>query len=178
MKALLLIALCIASLPAFACNDASHQTQRKITVDMIDLNSNKLAGKVVITETEFGAVFTPDLTGLDTGAHGFHIHTNPSCHSAVINGKAVKAGAAGGHYDPYGTDKHGLPWAINSHLGDLPTLHVDIDGNIEHPVLAPRIKLHEIRNRALIIDSLGDNHSDLPTLSNADNKRVICGIIK
>ena len=178
MKPLLLIALCIASLPAFACNDASHQTQRKITVDMIDLNSNKLAGKVVITETEFGAVFAPKLTGLDTGAHGFHIHTNPSCHSAVINGKAVKAGAGGGHYDPYGTDKHGLPWAIDSHLGDLPMLQVDIDGNIEHPVLAPRIKLHEIRNRALIIDSLGDNHSDLHNSFDDDNKRVICGIIK
>jgi Cu-Zn family superoxide dismutase len=178
MKSLLLIALCIASIPTFACNDASHQIQRKITVDMIDLNSNKLAGKVIITETEFGAVFTPKLTGLDTGAHGFHIHTNPSCHSAVIKGKAVKAGAAGGHYDPYSVGKHGLPWAIDSHLGDLPTLHVDIDGNIKNPVLAPRIKLHEIKNRALIIDSSGDNHSDLPASFNTDNKRVICGIIK
>ena len=47
---------------------------------------------------------------------------------------------AGGHYDPKASGKHGLPWG-DGHLGDLPALYVDPDGNATYPVLAPRLKV-------------------------------------
>jgi Cu-Zn family superoxide dismutase len=34
----------------------------------------KSVGQVVISETSYGVVFTPALTGLPQGLHGFHVH--------------------------------------------------------------------------------------------------------
>lgn len=39
----------------------------------------KTIGEVVISETEYGLLFTPKLSGLQSGIHGFHVHENPSC---------------------------------------------------------------------------------------------------
>jgi Cu-Zn family superoxide dismutase len=68
-------------------------------------------GSVKITETDRGLEFTPDLRALPPGKHGFHIHAEGSCQPAMKEGKAVAAGAAGGHYDPQHTGKHEGRWA-------------------------------------------------------------------
>src|SRR5690606_26687948 len=93
-------------------------------------------GQVVISESEYGLVFTPDFKGLTPGIHGFHLHENPSCDPAEKDGKVIPAQAAGGHLDPNKSGKHGPPWG-DGHLGDLPALYVNADGTTTHPVLAP-----------------------------------------
>src|SRR5690606_17177015 len=93
------------------------------------------AGTVTITESAHGLVFTPDLSGLPPGLHGFHVHETGNCGPAQKDGKTVPAGAAGGHYDPEKTGKHGTPWG-DGHRGDLPALYVDEEGKATHPVLA------------------------------------------
>ncbi|MDW7774274.1 MAG: superoxide dismutase [Cu-Zn] SodC [Desulfobulbaceae bacterium] len=135
-------------------------------------------GWVTISESEYGLVFTPQLKSLPPGRHGFHIHENPSCEPAEKDGKMNPGGAAGGHYDPDNTGMHGTPFG-EGHLGDLSALHVDEDGRALYPVLAPRLKkLEEIKGRALMVHSGGDNYSDTPEKLGGGGSRIACGVIK
>lgn len=134
-------------------------------------------GQVTVSESRYGLVFTPALQGLSPGIHGFHVHQNPSCEPAEKDGKMVAAGAAGGHYDPAATNVHGAPWG-DGHLGDLPALYVDASGSATQPVLAPRLKLDDIRGRALMVHAGGDNHSDHPAALGGGGARVSCGVIE
>jgi Cu-Zn family superoxide dismutase len=120
MKKILLTALILASASASAAD---------LSIKMTDLNSGAMAGTISAEQTKYGVVFTPHLTGLPTGLHGFHVHVNPSCGTTEKMGKAVLGGAAGGHYDPMQTNKHGYAWTDDNHLGDLPPLYVDIKGD-------------------------------------------------
>jgi len=135
------------------------------------------AGTVKITETKYGLVFTPSLAGLPPGLHGFHVHEVPNCGAGQKDGKAVAGLAAGGHYDPAGTKQHGLPWG-DGHLGDLPALYVDVSGVANNPVLAPRLKMKDVKGRSLMIHAGGDNHSDHPAPLGGGGGRLVCGVIQ
>ncbi len=134
-------------------------------------------GTVTITATPYGTLFTPDLSGLDAGVHGFHVHENPSCDPGEKDGKMVPALAAGGHYDPGKTGKHLGPYG-EGHLGDLPPLYVGADGKSTVPVLAPRVKLADLKGRSLMIHAGGDNFSDQPLALGGGGARTGCGVIK
>jgi Cu-Zn family superoxide dismutase len=149
-----------------------------VTLHAVDSHGvGQALGEVTITTTEHGLVFAPDLHGLTSGLHGFHVHQNPSCEPAEVNGTATAAGAAGGHYDPQNAGKHGTPWG-DGHLGDLPALYVDAQGNARQPVLAARMKKEEeIKGRALMVHAGGDNHADHPEPLGGGGARVACGVI-
>lgn len=150
----------------------------ELTVEMTDLATGKSVGEVAITTSDYSTVFTPNLSGLPSGAHGFHIHANGSCDSSIKDGKTVLGGAAGGHYDPKGTGQHGFPWTDGNHLGDLPAMYVDANGMANQPVLAPRVKLADVKGRALMVHFGGDNHSDHPAKLGGGGARMVCGVIK
>lgn len=181
------LTLCASTLLAFNANAASTE-QRKAandkegtTVQIHMVNEDGTGdniGTVYLTETAHGVVFTPDLKDLTPGLHGFHVHEKPSCDAAETQGKKTPAGAAGGHYDPEKSGKHGSPWG-DGHLGDLPPLYVDQHGKASTPVLAPRIKnVAQISDRALMVHAGGDNHADHPAPLGGGAARVACGIIK
>lgn len=152
-------------------------TQTKVSLNLVDEKGiGKSVGEVVVSDSKFGVVFAPALTGLPPGLHGFHVHENPSCEPAEKDGKKVAALAAGGHLDPAGTKKHGLPWG-DGHLGDLPPLSVDDKGNADQPVLAPRLKLADLKGRSLMIHAGGDNHADHPAPLGGGGARAACGVI-
>ncbi|MCV5655343.1 superoxide dismutase family protein, partial [Escherichia coli] len=65
---------------------------------MTDLGTNQAVGTMELSESDYGIVFTPHLSGIPAGLHGFHVHANPSCDSAEKDGKTVVGGGAGGHY--------------------------------------------------------------------------------
>lgn len=137
---------------------------------------NKI-GVVELQDTEYGVLFTPNLSGLTSGVHGFHVHTNPSCGNEASDGTKGPALAAGGHYDPADTKKHGAPWG-DGHLGDLPPLYVAEDGTATTAVLAPRIKsISDIKDRAIMIHVHGDNFSDEPAPLGGGGARMACGVI-
>jgi Cu-Zn family superoxide dismutase len=151
-----------------------------VTVEMheaTDKGAGKAVGTVTISESQYGLVFTPKLSGLSTGVHGFHVHENPSCDAAEKDGKMIPAQAAGGHLDPKKTGKHGLPWG-DAHLGDLPALYVNDDGTANNPVLAPRLKLADVKDRSLMVHKGGDNYSDHPKPLGGGGARMACGVIK
>jgi Cu-Zn family superoxide dismutase len=139
--------------------------------------SEKLIGSITIADSPYGLVFTPSLEGLEAGIHGFHVHENPSCEPKDKDGKPVAALAAGSHYDPNAKKHHGTPWN-DGHLGDLPALVVGQDGKANYAVLAPRLKISDIKSRALIIHVGGDNYSDKPALLGGGGARIACGVIK
>jgi Cu-Zn family superoxide dismutase len=154
--------------------------QADITVQMSTVDEKGIGeavGQVVISETPYGIVFSPSLAGLPPGLHGFHVHENPSCEPKEKDGKMVAALAAGGHYDPAASRRHGLPWA-DGHLGDLPALFVDAMGNANYPVLAPRLKITDVRGRSLMVHAGGDNHADHPAPLGGGGARLACGVIQ
>ncbi|MFA6986331.1 MAG: superoxide dismutase [Cu-Zn] SodC [Arenimonas sp.] len=135
------------------------------------------AGHVTISQSKYGLVFSPSLTGLQPGVHGFHLHENPSCAAAEKDGKLTPAAAAGGHFDPKKSARHDSPWG-DGHLGDLPTIYVDAQGNATQPVLAPRLKMTDLAGRSLIVHAGGDNHADHPAPLGGGGARMACGVVK
>lgn len=138
--------------------------------------SGAAVGTVRIAETPYGLAFYPALKGLPPGLHGFHVHEKPSCAPAEKDGVMTPAQAAGDHLDPKGSRKHGEPWG-DGHLGDLPPLHVAADGSATSPVLAPRLRLADVKNRSLMVHAGGDNHADHPAPLGGGGARVACGVI-
>jgi Cu-Zn family superoxide dismutase len=160
----------LAAAPAFAADLV-------VTLDLATASGPGAAvGTVRIVETPYGLAFYPQLKGLTPGLRGFHVHEKPSCAPAELNGAMVPALGAGGHLDPAGTKKHGEPWG-DGHLGDLPALYVAADGSAVQPVLAPRLKLADVKGRALMVHAGGDNHADHPAPLGGGGARVACGVI-
>jgi len=149
-----------------------------VTMNLVnDQGVGQSIGTVTITEGPGGLVFTPKLTGLLPGSHGFHVHQNPDCATASKDGKPVPGLAAGGHYDPAGTAKHLGPQGAG-HLGDLPALIVGDDGKATTAVVAPRLKMADMKGRSLMIHAGGDNYSDQPAPLGGGGARVACGVSK
>lgn len=172
MKKILIAAM------ALACATAAQAASEELTLHEVTAQGIGAAiGKVTISETPYGLQFAPALTGLKPGIHGFHVHAKGSCEPATMEGKAVAAGAAGGHFDPQNSGKHLGPYA-DGHLGDLPAIFVTDDGKADYPVVAPRIKtLSEIKGKALMVHVGGDNHADHPQPLGGGGARFACGVI-
>jgi len=168
---------CVAALLLAAAAHAQAADPLQIRLNVVDQNGvGAPAGQVVVTESPYGLVFTPELSGLPPGLHGFHLHENPSCGPREVDGKAVPAAAAGGHLDPQKTGRHGSPWG-DGHLGDLPPLYVAADGRATQPVLAPRLKLADLAGHSLMVHAGGDNHADHPAPLGGGGARIVCGVI-
>ncbi len=156
-----------------------------VAAEMVDIRLNKLSssgvgeriGSIKIVDTKYGALFTPSLMGLSQGVHGFHIHQNSECGPKQKNGKIVPGLAAGGHYDPSGSGYHSGPYG-DGHLGDLAFLYVNANGDANASVLAPRVKVADLKGRSLIIHAGGDSYSDSPKKLGGGGPRIACGVIK
>jgi len=166
-----IVAGLIMALPVFAAD---------VVVQMNLVNEQgvgKSIGTVTISEGPKGLVFTPQLTDLSPGVHGFHVHQNPDCAASEKDGKPTPGLAAGGHYDPAASGKHEGPTG-KGHLGDLPALTVGVDGKAATAVVAPRLKMADMKGRSLMIHAGGDNYADQPAPLGGGGARVACGVIK
>ena len=139
--------------------------------------AGKAIGTTTVSSSRYGTLFTPELNELTPGLHGFHVHQNPSCEPGEQEGNPVPGLAAGGHYDPAGSGKHEGPYG-NGHLGDLPALYVNENGQATQPVLAPRLKIADVKARSLMIHAGGDNYSDHPEKLGGGGARIACGMVK
>jgi Cu-Zn family superoxide dismutase len=137
-----------------------------------DRGVGRKIGYVHLSDTNGGLLLTPNLHSLSPGTHGFHIHQFGNV--APKNG--TPGGMAGEHYDPDRTGDHLGPYG-DGHRGDLPRLTVDVDGTATQPVLAPRLRLAEVQDRALVIHSGSDNYSDTPLPNGGGKRRIVGGII-
>lgn len=140
-----------------------------LEIPMYSTYTGRYMGTIMADDTIYGLLLTPHLQPLKPGPHGFHIHQIPCCQD--------QGRAAGCHYDPVRTYRHRGPYKGNGHLGDLAVLVVDWNGKARLPVLAPRLKLADIRNRAIIIHEDGDNYADFPRLNGGGGPMIACGIV-
>ncbi|CAM2855529.1 superoxide dismutase family protein [Legionella worsleiensis] len=145
----------------------AQAAQMTASISTIGASSNPI-GTVVFTETPYGVLIKPELSGLTPGLHGFHLHQHSSC--------AADGMDAGGHYDPANTNSHQGPYG-NGHLGDLPVLYVSADGVANTPTLAPRLKLGDLKGLSVMVHANGDNYSDTPPMGGG-GARIACGVIK
>ena len=153
--------------------------ERVVTMRLLqNTGTGEEIGSIKAEDTKYGTLFTPDLRGLSPGLHGFHVHQNAACGVAKKAGTAVPGLAAGGHYAPRNSEKHAGPYNRNAHLGDLPAIYVNAQGMAEHPLLAPRLKVSDLRGRALIIHGGGDNYADEPQRLGGGGPRVACGVVE
>jgi Cu-Zn family superoxide dismutase len=150
--------------------------------DIVNINAisasgvGKVIGTIGISDASEGLVVMPDLAELPD--HGFHVHINPDCGPGPgPDGQPAAGLAAGGHFDPASTGKHLGPHA-EGHKGDLPALRVDAGGNAMNAVIARRLKLADVKGRAIMIHAGGDNYSDQPAPLGGGGARIACGVVK
>ena len=173
LKASLAVAVCVLLFASFV-----YAEEVIVKVNLVNEQGvGKEIGTITASDSKFGLILTPQLSDLAPGLHGFHVHDKPDCSHAMKDGKAVPALAAGGHYDPANTGKHEGPYG-NGHLGDLPAIYVSVDGKATLPVLAPRLKVTDIKERSLMIHAGGDNYSDTPAPLGGGGARAACGVVK
>lgn len=154
----------------------SAQAAVEITMHSVSPEGmGEVVGTVHLEDTDDGLLLMPGLSGLEPGAHGFHVHEYPLCDPEEKDGERVAAGTAGGHYDPEGTGRHAGPDG-DGHLGDLPELEVNKDGIADTAVTAPRLTVNDLAGRSLMIHSGGDNYSDDPRPLGGGGERIACGV--
>lgn len=157
--------------PADADTDSSTLIvyMNRVTPDEVGAG----AGTITVIQNSDGLVFKPNLTGLNAGMHGFHIHQNPSCEPEMKDGKRVAAAAAGGHYDPTNAGTHSGPDG-GGHKGDLPMIEVDSTG-AQQEVTINGLTLNDLKNRSLVVHERRDDYSSDP--AGDSGARIACGVI-
>jgi len=167
----------LATLAGFAAASAIAQT--RVEMNLVDIKGvGASVGTVEFAPAQGGngVVITPKLKGLPPGVHGFHVHEFANCGAKEKDGKLSAAEAAGGHYDPKKTKMHGGATG-NGHMGDLPPLTVDAQGNASQAMIAPRLSMKDLPRKALVIHEGGDNQSDRPKPNGGGGERIACGVI-
>lgn len=143
-----------------------------------DTGPGEQIGIVLLTDTEQGLLCRVSVENLPPGAHGFHIHENPSCQALVRpDGTIQHAGLAGNHYDPKKTHRHTGP-NEGGHAGDLPVLIADKDGFAQAKFYITGLTARDLENRSLVIHAGGDNYQDTPMPYGGGGDRIACGIIR
>ena len=169
----------VTIIPTLAIGAAAHAATATVTVNKIDENGVGAAiGTLTLEDTAGGLNITPKLSNLPPGAHGFHVHVNPSCGPGEQNGQKVAGLAAGGHYDPAKTGKHLGPTSTQGHKGDMPVLAVNPDGTANAAAVAPHLSVGDAQGHAIIIHVGGDNYSDSPAPLGGGGARIACGVVK
>jgi Cu-Zn family superoxide dismutase len=171
-----LLIICSVTLSMTA---TAHADSAKATVTAISASGTGTSlGTVTFSDSKWGLLITPDLSGLSPGVHGFHIHAKPACGPAENEGKMAAGFAAGGHFDPAQSKKHLGPYDADGHQGDLPPLVVAADGKATLPVLAPRLGVKDVTGHSIMIHEGGDNYSDQPKPLGGGGARIACGVIQ
>ncbi len=164
---------------AFAIVGAGTAYAETVTMNTIDASGvGKVIGTISLSDANEGLVIMPDLADLPAGDHGIHVHVNPDCGpGAGADGRPAAGFAAGGHFDPANTGKHLGPRG-EGHKGDLPALQVDAGGNATNAIVAPHLKLADVKGRSIMIHAGGDNYSDQPNPLGGGGARIACGVVK
>lgn len=171
--------LFVTSLILSGCSFVSPYTKEVVVpVHRVDASGvQQQIGTITFADSEKdGLIISPALSGLTPGPHGFHIHENPSCAPKEKDGKIVAALAAGPHYDPEKTGKHKGPRG-GGHVGDLPRLEVDGDGDATTVIILSDVSTADIAGRSIMIHEGGDNYADSPAPLGGGGARIACGVI-
>ena len=165
---------------ALAASATLAHAELTYTVKMYAIDANgpgKALGDVIIQPGQQGkgVVFNPSLTGLPPGDRGFHVHQNPTCAAAMKDGKMEPGEAAGPHYDPLSTGKHGGPTGAG-HKGDLSVLKVAANGAATGAITNNHLTWAELKGHSLMIHGGGDTYGE-PPANGGGGARIACGVL-
>ena len=163
------LVLAISCVASAATADSTSLTLHEVTSEGV----GEPVGSVMFTDTDHGLLIQPNLSGVVPGLHGTHVHENPDCGPAVVNGTMAAARAAGGHHDPADTGRHEGPYG-EGHLGDLPNILVEEDGEAAMPFLAPRVSVADLAGRSLVVHAGPDRFND----EEMGGPRLYCGVFE
>ena len=150
----------------------SHGGMKQASAAMQDADGNDI-GTVSLDENGNGVLIRAELSGLPPGEHGFHIHETGSCEDGFA--------AAGGHYDPVGTE-HGTLNPAGAHAGDLPNIWVAESGDAGHHVITTDVTLAEDGEGTLFDEDgsaivIHENPDSYEADAGAGG-RIACGVIE
>lgn len=131
------------------------------------LGDSGVSGVVYFSKTDGGVQVTAELTGLEPGNHGFHIHEFGDC-------TAPDGTSAGGHFNPFDKE-HSAPDASNRHMGDMGNITADENGNATINYIDKTINIAMILGRGVIVHAGEDDLTSQP--SGAAGPREGCGVI-
>lgn len=155
--------------------------QAQVNIAGTDIN-----GILILTQRDNEAVrirgkIQGNPTKLTPGLHGLHIHAVGVCEPDAD----PPFSTSGGHFDP-GPFSSETPVEANHpyHLGDLPNLEVDEQGQATYDVVTSRVTLSEGpvsvfdgNGSAIIIHLLPDQQKANGEAADAGGGRIACGVI-
>ena len=142
------------------------------TTTLTPTSGNTARGTVTFTQQGDTVTVVATVSGLSPGPHGFHIHEKGDC-------SAPDGMSAGGHFNP--TSKpHGDPGAPDHHVGDMPMLVADANGNATLTARLTPMSIgsgpNDILAKAVIVHKDPDDFKTQPTGNSG--ARVACGVIE
>lgn len=185
--------LALAMAPAALAQDASPAAGVDgIEVAVMDADGNELGVLTFTPVGDLGMVrITGELTGLEPGEHGFHIHEFGICDPTGDE----PFSSAGGHFNPtgamHGPGPEGMetmdmasPMAMGeSHAGDLGNITVEDDGTVFITVTTDQVSLEpgaenslaDADGSAILVHGGADDFTSQP--SGDSGPRIGCGVI-
>ena len=139
-------------------------------------NEDNIKGIIKFTQSQKSLKIEYDITGLNNGLHGFHIHTYGDLTDKCKN--------ACSHFNPYNKN-HGSNNSKQRHLGDLGNI-LSINKLSKGVIYNSSISLdfkkkNNIIGRSIIVhsdeDDLGKGNNDESLKTGNAGKRLACGVI-
>lgn len=148
----------------------SAEAEPTLEAKLQPLQGSNVRGFVTFLRQGDGVQVSANVTGLAPGGHGFHIHEKGDC-------SAPDGTSAGGHFNP-GGKPHGNPDQGEHHMGDMPMLQADADGNARLNARLNGVAVDGpdgIAGKAVIVHANADDFKTQPTGNSGG--RVACGVI-
>jgi Cu-Zn family superoxide dismutase len=132
--------------------------------------SGKVAGTIHFHKQPAGVHVQGRITGLTSGAHGFHIHEFGDCSAADFT-------SAGSHFNPT-NEPHGARTDAKRHVGDMGNIDAGADGSATVDYTDNELRFDGMRSilgRGVIVHEKADDFKTQPT-GNAGG-RLACGVV-
>lgn len=132
-------------------------------------------GGITTWQGDDGTHFKIVVTRFTPGYKGFNLLAHGDCSPAIRDGYMELGGAAGGVYNPTGASSHNGPWG-GGFIGALPKTEANANGWIFMTLVAPEVRLADLRGRALVLREHNDNYKAAPPLGGAGGI-ASCGLV-
>jgi Cu-Zn family superoxide dismutase len=132
------------------------------------------AGKVMLAKRYGHLLLVVELAGLTPGKHGLHFHAVGRCEGPDFN-------SAGGHLNPAG-HQHGRLNPMGSHLGDLPNVTADAQGDVGMQLSLDQLpaqlmpEIFDADGTAIVVHAAADDYRTDP--SGNSGGRIACGVLR